>query len=107
MKMDIEGHEHNALLGAHTAISSPDCKALIIEFSNTGEYYGYGNIKTHELLTEYAFKPYTYNYKTRKLTGFDPMQTGFEFNMIYIKDEQFVQHRLINAEAVLMSGLVI
>ena len=107
MKMDIEGHEHNALLGAPHTISSPDCKALIIEFSNVGEYYGYGNIKTHQLLTGYGFKPYIYNYKTRRLTGFDPLQTMFEFNMIYIKDEKFVQDRLDQAESVIINGQVV
>lgn len=107
MKMDIEGHEHNALLGAHNTISSPDCKAIIIEFSNTGEYYGYGNDKTHQLLTDYGFKPYIYDYKKRQLTGYDPLQTNYEFNMIYIKDEKFVQDRLNSAESILMSGLVI
>jgi FkbM family methyltransferase len=107
MKMDIEGHEHNALLGAHHTISSPDCKAIIIEFSNTGEYYGYGNDKTHQLLTDYGFKPYSYDYKKRQLTGYDPLQTNYEFNMIYIKDEKFVQDRVSNAESILMSGFVI
>ncbi|MEO8884891.1 MAG: FkbM family methyltransferase [Mucilaginibacter sp.] len=107
MKLDIEGHEHNALLGAHHTISSPGCKALIIEFSNTGEYYGYGNIKTHQLLTGYGFKPYKYHYKNRQLTAFDPLQTGFEFNMIYVKDEAFVQDRLKSASSVVMNGRVI
>jgi FkbM family methyltransferase len=107
MKMDIEGHEHNALLGANHALSAPGCKALVIEFSNTGEYYGYGNISTHQLLTGYGFKPYKYNYREKELISFDPLSTCFEFNMIYVKDEAFVKERLKNAGHVLMSGQLI
>jgi FkbM family methyltransferase len=107
MKLDIEGHEHNALLGATNTLASLNCKALVIEFSNTGEYYGYGNIATHQLLTGYGFKPYKYNYQKKQLIAFDPLATHFEFNMIYIKDEDFVNDRLKTAEHVLMSGQLI
>jgi len=104
IKMDIEGYEHNALLGAHHSISNDGCKALVLEFSNNGEYYGYGNKVTHQLLTQYGFKPYRYHYKTKSLESFDPLTTGFNINMIYIKDIAFIQQRLDTANHILMSG---
>jgi len=107
MKMDIEGHEHNALLGADKTISADGCKAIVIEFSNTGEYYGYGNNATHKLLTSYGFKPFKYNYQKKELTSFDPLLTHFEFNMIYIKDETFINQRIAAANHILMSGELI
>jgi FkbM family methyltransferase len=107
MKMDIEGHEHNALLGADHTLSASGCKAIVIEFSNTGEYYGYGNTATHQLLTGYGFKPFKYNYCEKQLISIDPLSTQFEFNMIYVKDEHFVKERLKNAEHILMSGQLI
>jgi hypothetical protein len=85
-------------------ISAEGGKAIIIEFSNTGEYYGYGNNATHELLTGYGFKPFRYNYQKKQLISFDPLLTQFEFNMIYIKDEAFIRQRLSNAQHILMSG---
>jgi FkbM family methyltransferase len=107
MKMDIEGYEHNALLGADKTISAPGCKAIIIEFSNNGEWYGYGDYVTHKLLTEYGFKPYKYEYLKKELIPFDPLLTRFEFNMIYIKDEAFINQRLAAANHILMSGELI
>jgi len=104
MKLDIEGHEHNALLGAPLTLSSAGCKAIVIEFSNTGEYYGYGNAATHALLTDYGFKPFKYHHKNKELIAFDPLATHFDFNMIYIKDESFIRQRVSAAQHVLMSG---
>jgi len=101
IKMDIEGHEHNAILGAGKTLSSANCKALILEFSNTGEYYGYGNKYTHQILTEYGFKPFKYNYKQKELIA---LETPSEFNMIYIRDEPFVRNRLETAPRILVGG---
>lgn len=107
IKMDIEGYEHNALLGAEKTISADGCKAMIIEFSNMGECYGYGNNATHELLTAYGFQPFLYRYQTKELIPFDPLRTRFEFNMIYIKDVAFVNKRIAAAKPILMSGELI
>lgn len=104
LKLDIEGHEHNALLGGINSIVHEDCKAMVIEFANTGEYYGYGNNATHKLLTDWGFKPYKYDYKNKHLVLLYPLATYFEFNMIYIKDLPFIEKRLASAEHILMSG---
>lgn len=104
MKLDIEGYEHNALLGAQHSISNDACKALVIEFSDNGAYYGYGNTVTHELLTGYGFKPHRYHYKNKQIESFDPLAVGFDGNMIYIRDVDFIQQRLAAAGHVNMSG---
>ncbi len=107
MKLDIEGHEHNALLGAINSISDSRCRALVVEFANTGEYYGYGNNATHKLLTDLGFKPNKYDYINKRLIPFDPLATNFDFNMIYIKDLDFIEQRLAQAEHILISGELI
>jgi FkbM family methyltransferase len=82
-KIDVEGYEWPALIGAKSMLGLASLKAIIIELNGSGRRYGYDDDKIHELLISYGFSPYSYKPFTRELKR----ETGYgEHNTIYLKD---------------------
>ena len=97
LKIDVEGFETEVIKGGKTTINENELKAIIIELNGSGDRYGYSEIEIHEVLIHAGFNPYFYDPFARIIK----MSEGFgTHNTIYIRDIEFVNERLINADKV-------
>jgi FkbM family methyltransferase len=104
IKIDVEGYETEVLKGMENTLSSSELKAIIIELNGSGTRYGYDEEKIHQLLLTKRFKPCTYDPFKRMLTT----NTSFgNYNTIYCRDEDFINHRLQEAMGIHIMGEVI
>ena len=95
LKVDVEGYEEFVLKGAKGVLSHPKTNAIIIELAGYNRY-GSSDEKVHNLLIQHNFFPikyFPYERIFNRLTTYRKNQ----FNTIYIRDEKFVENRLINS----------
>ncbi len=102
MKIDVEGHEKQALRGASETLKSEKLKAIIIEVGAHSWRYNIDPAEIHELLAQNGFQSHRYDPFTRKLakTEIDEVQD----NSLYIRDITFVENRLQSAKAFKIMG---
>jgi len=93
IKMDVEGYEYFALKGAKNVLGSKELKVLILELNQSGKKYGVEDVEMVNLLEEYGFKPYEYDFKNKIIRSL-PSYNTHKFNTLFVKDEDFVQQRL-------------
>jgi FkbM family methyltransferase len=104
MKIDVEGYETEVIAGAGQLLHNPALKAIIIELNGSGTHFGYDERKIHETLIGAGFAPSQYEPSERKLI---PLDTFGSTNTIYVRDSEYVQNRLLNAENVSINGKAI
>ncbi len=93
MKLDVEGYEYFALIGAKNILKATELKVVILELNQSGNKYGIEDDTTYQLLLDHGFKPFEYNYKNRKLSSVDSYNKD-KFNTLFIRDLSFVQTRV-------------
>jgi FkbM family methyltransferase len=94
IKLDVEGYEAAVLAGARITLADLRLKALIVELNGSGARYGFDDQQTHRSLLQCGFVPHTYNPFSRMLAA----QEGISGqNSIYIRDSDWVRHRLATA----------
>jgi len=93
IKIDVEGYEYQALLGAQRVLSSPKLLAIVVETLNHGTAYGHSTEMVFTLLARHGFMPMSYEPKSRKLTK----ATSTCDNTIFVRDESVVAQRLHSA----------
>jgi hypothetical protein len=91
----VEGFETNVLNGASSTLEKDGLKAIIIELNGSGFKYGFDESLLHKKLILAGYYPHRYNPFERTLTAIDKFGTH---NTIYIKDKEFVQERIENAD---------
>ncbi len=92
-KVDIEGHELNALKGAVSAITSAKLQAVIMEGDNP---------KIQQWMTDAGFRLMCYDPFKRLLTS-DPTSHDSK-NHLWIRDAAFVQNRCKTARKISVVG---
>ena len=95
LKVDVEGYEEFVLKGAKGVLSHPKTNAIIIELAGYNRY-GSSNEKVHNLLIQHNFFPIKYFPYERVFNRLKTYRKN-QFNTIYIRDEKFVENRLINS----------
>jgi FkbM family methyltransferase len=96
MKMDVEGHEMEALRGAVLTLKSMELKAIIIE--NTSS-------EVVSLLSDNGFKRYFYDPEGRKITNINGLFSSS--NGLFIREKEFVMDRLRKAETRSVLGKIL
>lgn len=95
IKIDVEGFEIEVIKGAPNTLSHAALKAIIIELNGSGKNYGFDENAIHTTFLKLGFLPFTYDPFLRKLL---PSDFYGHLNTIYIRDLDFVEGRLKNAD---------
>jgi FkbM family methyltransferase len=104
IKIDVEGYEFEVLKGACETLMNQSLKALIVELNGSGKRYGYEDNDVHKKLIDHGFTPFEYNPLTRSLS---PIKTFGSQNTIYIRDIDFVTHRVSEARKIKINDFYI
>jgi FkbM family methyltransferase len=102
LKMDIEGFEWPALLGASQTLNNHSLKGIIIELNGSGKRYNYIDDDIDKLLREKNFLPFSYKPFERNLV---PLKKYNSINTIYIRDIDWVKERLRKSASYKITGI--
>lgn len=94
MKIDVEGYEYPALLGAQKILSDPALQAIIIELNGCGKNFGYDENAVHQMLLDKGFSRMHYHPTERSFTE---DHEGKNDNKIYIRDRSWANERVATA----------
>lgn len=106
IKIDVEGFESAVLSGAKNLLNNENLKAIIIELNGSGARYGYSDQSISNTLKSLEFCPISYNPVTRDIEPL-PGPHNLSGNTIFIRDSDFVQKRLREAEKFSINSLKI
>ncbi len=99
IKLDVEGYEYFAIKGANKVLGSEKLKVLIMELNRSGKRYGIDDEDIYNEIVGKGFTPYAYNSDTRRLLVLDSYNKK-KFNTIFIKNEEFVQNRVLKSRRI-------
>ncbi len=95
IKIDAEGFEMSVLKGGSHILENPLLLGLIIELNGSCHRYGIEEKDIHQLLVSFGFMPVSYFPFERKLAKLDSFKLNG--NTIYIRNEQSIRERLMQA----------
>jgi len=105
IKIDVEGYEYNMLVGSEKILKNPNLNAIIIEMASYNRYNSTDH-SVHLLISDYGFKPITYDPKKRAF-NFKSKYTkdgiGW-WNVIYIRDKDCILDRIKHSESIIVNG---
>lgn len=102
IKIDVEGYEKEVILGMTNTLNNNYLKAVIIECNSQNEKYNYSFSEIEDILNKNRFKKYDYDPFNRQLIK---LMTNDPLNLIFIRDFDFVNQRLINSAKVKFNGI--
>jgi len=100
MKMDVEGFEMQALMGATQLLDSENLEAITVEIADMSSRYGVSPDDTHKFITGFGFTAVTYNPLTRVLTPAESWKRSNKLgvsNTIYVRNLERARQRLSTA----------
>lgn len=97
MKIDVEGFETEVLQGMKATCKNEQLKGIIIELNGSGDRYGFDENAIHDHLLSVGFLPYEYDPFSRTFTL---LNNYGKFNTIYLRQLEFVKHRIDTAEKI-------
>ncbi|MGH2665091.1 FkbM family methyltransferase [Flavobacterium sp.] len=103
IKIDVEGHEKQALEGGMTVLKDDRLKVLILELNGSGEKFGVSDDEIYAEVLQLGFKPFAYDVANRQLIKLKSYNKT-QFNTIFIRDEEFVTNRLKKADLITIRG---
>ena len=105
MKIDVEGYEHNMLIGSEKIMENSNLNVIIIEMASYNRYDS-SDHKVHSLITNYGFSPIFYNPKTRMIKDKKQYTKGGKgwWNVIYIRDRDLVLDRINSSKKIKVNG---
>lgn len=101
IKMDVEGYEMNALIGASNLLGNPNLKVLVIELQDwTLQRFGTSKAEVVSLLQSHGFHQSAYDPETRCISERSDLVS---LNEIFVRDAEAVATRLRDAPKVNLS----
>jgi FkbM family methyltransferase len=94
MKIDIEGYEETALMGAAATLAGPGLRAILIETVTPG---------ARGMIEGAGFRERFYDPRTRTLSD-RPVADVHRFNSLFVRDEDLLAERLRGAPARAING---
>jgi FkbM family methyltransferase len=96
IKVDVEGYESAVVMGAERTFSAPAVMAVLMELNGSATRYGFDEQRLHGHMLELGYFPVRYDPLARQLRANDagPGTTG---NLLYIRDPEFMQARVVAA----------
>ncbi len=96
IKIDVEGWEAEVIRGGFETLQTPSLVALILELNESGERYGYFDSDILEVLSDFGFRPYSYDPFRRTLQELPGKNPGGG-NTIFIKNKGEVIRKIKTA----------
>jgi FkbM family methyltransferase len=93
IKIDVEGYEKYALMGAQKTLSNHILKVIIVELNESGVKHGIKDDEIYSEIVKFGFKPFSYDAINRKLTPLDSYNKH-KFNTLFIRDIEYVKERV-------------
>jgi FkbM family methyltransferase len=103
MKLDVEGFELPVLRGGKKILEDRSLKAVIVELNGSGKRYGYNDRDIHNFLLAMEFRPYGYEPFGRHLVKLQTFND--DGNTLYLRDMQWVEGRIREAEPFRLMGM--
>ena len=96
IKIDVEGYERAVLKGMESLLGNSALKAMIIEVNDSSSLFGYGREEMFNYLSKFNFRPSTYDPFTRRLEIVKDSTRPRSGNLIFVKDSNSVQSRVLD-----------
>ena len=106
IKIDVEGYETPALLGAKSILENSKLCGVIMELNGSGDRYGYDELKILNMMFDYGFKAFSYNPFKRELVELSGKNNN-EGNTIFIRDLRRVVERLKNSRLIKIHDILL
>jgi FkbM family methyltransferase len=100
IKIDVEGFELPVIEGAQDILTKPSLHSVIMELNGSGERYGFKDEQLLSMMKQFGFSTYSYDPWKRKLINLHGKKNEEEGNTLFIRNDTFVNERLINAQSV-------
>lgn len=105
LKIDVEGYELQVLKGAAKTLQNPELRAIIVELNAGGWRFNVPDDMIHNYLSEFGFRPYSYNPFTREIRQEQTYSKGL--NTIYLRDIPFIKERIQNQRKIEINSIYI
>lgn len=98
IKIDVEGFETEVLRGGDNTFRSKGLEAVLIEFNNSGERYGYSELDLRKKFSQLGFIPCAYDPFQRAIKRLDDdfCTSG---NTLYLRNYENASERVKNSNA--------
>jgi FkbM family methyltransferase len=99
IKIDVEGYEKHALMGAQKTLSNHVLKVIIVELNESGVKHGIKDDEIYSEIVKFGFKPFSYDAINRKLI---PLLSynKHKFNTLFIRDIEYVKERVSGSKKI-------
>lgn len=99
IKIDVEGYEKFAFMGAQKTLANPLLKVIIVELNESGIKHGIKDDEIYSEIVKFGFKPFSYDAINRKLTPLDSYNKH-KFNTLFIRDIEYVNERVSSSKKI-------